>query len=142
MIQIGKFNQLQVLDSSKDGVFLDGLEDGEICLASRLAPENCRSGDFLDVFVYYDSEDRLIATTERPLATVGEFAALKVVSLESFGAFLDWGLPKELFLPFREQTKEIRVGQLVVVFLYLDKSGRISASMPPRGALGLQTALA
>ncbi len=129
MIQIGNFNRLQVLDIAAEGVLLDGLEDGEICLPARMAPDHCRSGDFLDVFVYCDSEDRLVATTETPFATVGEFAALQVVSKEPFGAFLDWGLPKELFLPFREQTREIRVGQIVVVFIYLDKSARISASM-------------
>lgn len=129
MIQIGKLNKLQVLREVDFGVYLDGEEDGEILLPVRYMTDDCQVGDWIEVFVCYDSEDRLMATTERPLAMVGDFAALKVVALERVGAFLDWGLPKNLFLPFAEQTRSLRMGQTVVVYLYLDSSDRIAASM-------------
>ena len=129
MVQIGNFNQLKVVKHVDFGVFLDGGEDGEILLPLRDVPKECDVGDMIDVFICYDSDDRLIATTQNPLAEVGQFACLEVVSLESVGAFLDWGLPKDLFLPFRERTRPVKVGQTVVVFVYLDNTDRICASM-------------
>jgi predicted RNA-binding protein (virulence factor B family) len=130
MAILGKRNTLGIIRESAPGLYLDGGELGEILLPGRYIPANLKPKDKLDVFVYRDSEDRLVATTEIPLATVGEFACLKVVSInDRVGAFLDWGLAKDLLLPFREQERPVRVGQKVVVFVYLDpKSQRIVAS--------------
>lgn len=129
MIQIGQFNKLRVLKHADFGVFLDGGDDGEILLPLRDMPDQCDVGDEVDVFICYDSEDRLIATTAKPKIKVGEFAHLMVKAVENVGAFLDWGLPKDLFLPFAEQTRSLRMGHFVVVYAYVDKSGRLSASM-------------
>jgi predicted RNA-binding protein (virulence factor B family) len=130
MAILGKRNTLSIVRASAPGLYLDGGELGEILLPGRYIPANLKPKDKLDVFVYRDSEDRLVATTEIPHATVGEFACLKVVSInDRVGAFLDWGLAKDLLLPFREQEKPVRVGQKVVVFVYLDpKSERIVAT--------------
>lgn len=130
MAIIGKRNLLSVVRASAPGLYLDGGSLGEILLPGRYIPHDLKPKDQLDVFVYRDSEDRLVATTEIPHANVGEFACLKVVSInDRVGAFLDWGLAKDLLLPFREQEKSVRVGQRVVVFVYLDpKSERIVAS--------------
>jgi uncharacterized protein len=130
MAILGKRNTLGIVRESTPGLYLDGGELGEILLPGRYIPANLKQKDKLDVFIYRDSEDRLVATTEIPLATVGEFAAMKVVSInDRVGAFLDWGLAKDLLLPFREQDKPVRVGQKVVVFVYLDpKTQRIVAS--------------
>lgn len=129
MIEIGRLNKLKVLKHVDFGVFLDGEDDGEILLPLRYMPENCDVGDTVEVFVMFDSEDRLMATTETPKAMVGDFALLKVVAVESVGAFLDWGLAKDLFLPYAEQIHTPRVGQDIIVYVYTDKSDRISASM-------------
>src|SRR5438874_4018813 len=103
MAMIGKLNTLTVLRDSAPGIYLDGGEHGEILLPNRYVPRKIAPGDRLEVFIYRDSEDRLTATTQTPRATVGQVAALKVVSINR-GAFLDWGLAKDLLLPFREQT--------------------------------------
>jgi predicted RNA-binding protein (virulence factor B family) len=129
MLQVGQLNHLKIIKSTDFGLFLDGDSAGEILLPNRYVPEVWEVGDEIEVFIYYDSEDRLVATTLEPFAKVGEFALLKVRSLERVGAFLDWGLPKDLFLPFSEQNREIKIGHDIIVFVYLDKSGRISASM-------------
>lgn len=130
MIQIGKFNTMTVVEKTPQGLYLDGGDDyGDILLPNRFVPENCGEGDQVEAFVCYDSEDRLIAVREKPLAQVGELAILKVVAVEKVGAFLNWGLSKDLFLPFSEQTHDIEIGQDVLVFIYLDKTFRISASM-------------
>ena len=92
MVNIGNYNTLQVLRAVDFGVYLDGGEKGDILLPLRYVPQNYKIGDEIDVFVYYDSEDRIIATTERPYALVGEFAVLKVNSVNSIGVFLDWDL--------------------------------------------------
>ena len=130
MATLGKRNLLSVVRAAAPGLYLDGGELGEILLPGRYIPANLKPKDKLEVFVYRDSEDRLVATTEIPLATVGEFAAMKVVSInDRVGAFLDWGLAKDLLLPFREQERPVRVGQRVVVFVYLDpKTERIVAT--------------
>lgn len=130
MAQIGKHNSLTVLHSTPHGVYLDGAEHGEILLPNRYIPKGTSIGDALNVFVYRDSEDRLVATTEKPFATVGEFATLEVVSVNrTIGAFLHWGLLKDLLLPFREQAEPVRVGDRVVAFIMLDeKTDRIIAT--------------
>jgi len=130
MIKIGEINKLTVLKHVDFGLYLQGDEEtGEILLPRKYINDNCQVGDSLDVFLCYDSEDRLIATTETPKAMVGEFACLKVAETNSVGAFLDWGLPKDLFLPFAEQSHRFQQGDEVVVFLYLDNTNRIAASM-------------
>jgi predicted RNA-binding protein (virulence factor B family) len=130
MAFLGKRNTLGIIRESAPGLYLNGGELGEILLPGRYIPANLKPKDKLDVFVYRDSEDRLVATTEIPLATVGEFACLKVVSINArVGAFLNWGLAKDLLLPFREQERPVRIGQRAVVFVYLDpKSERIVAT--------------
>src|SRR5271169_3478083 len=111
MAILGKRNTLSIVRASGPGLYLDGGELGEILLPGRYIPANLKPKDKLDVFVYRDSEDRLVATTEIPLAMVGEFACLRVVSLhQRVGAFLDWGLAKDLLLPFRERASPPRVG--------------------------------
>ena len=127
---IGERNRLKVVRDAPPGFYLDGEELGEILLPRRYIPARLAPGDELEVFVYRDSEDRLVATTETPRAVVGEFACLEVVSVNrDVGAFLDWGLPKDLLLPFREQETKVRRGEKVVVAIYIDeKTNRIAAS--------------
>jgi predicted RNA-binding protein (virulence factor B family) len=130
MIKVGKFNTLRVDRHVDFGVYLSNAEGTEeVLLPTRFVPEPCDIGSNLEVFVYLDSDDRRIATTETPLAQVGEFAVLKVVEINSVGAFLDWGLSKDLFLPHSEQTRPFSVGQWLIVFIYLDNTERIAASM-------------
>jgi len=130
MAFIGQRNLLPVVRESASGLFLDAGELGEILLPGRYIPHDRGANDKLDVFIYRDSEDRLVATTETPLAMVGDFACLRVVSVNrQIGAFLDWGLPKDLLLPFREQTGPLLVGQKVIVCVCLDtKTDRMMAS--------------
>jgi predicted RNA-binding protein (virulence factor B family) len=128
-VEIGRLNKLKALKQTDFGMFLDGGDDGEILLPRRYVSDDLKVDDEVEVFVHFDSEDRLIATTEKPKAMVGEFAHLMVKSVENVGAFLDWGLGKDLFLPYAEQTRALRIGQAVVVFLYLDNTDRIAASM-------------
>ena len=129
MLNIGKVNRLEVVKSVDFGIYLDGGEAGEILLPSRYVPAGCAPGDPLDVFIYRASEDRLIATTETPYAMVDQCAYLKVVAINRIGAFLDWGLPKDLLVPFSEQHKPMQVGYSYVVYLYLDgETNRIAAS--------------
>jgi len=103
MAILGKMNPLKVVKIVDFGVYLDGMSDGEILMPTRYVPEDCKVGDTLSVFIYKDSEDRLIATTLKPYAMVGEFACLEVESVSEVGAFLDWGLMKQLLVPFNEQ---------------------------------------
>lgn len=129
MTEIGKVNQLKILKSAPQGLYLDGGELGEILLPARYADSSWNPGHTIEVFITLDSEDRLVATTERPVAMVGEFACLRVVSATRIGAFLDWGLPKDLLVPFREQKTEMAEGCSYIVYIYLDRvSGRIVAS--------------
>lgn len=129
MADIGRVNNLTVLRTAPQGVYLQGGWLGEILLPTRYVPDGCKSGDKLDVFIYLDSEDRYIATTEKPLAQVGEVAFLKVAEVNPFGAFLDWGLPKDLLVPFNEQASTMKEGQSYLVYLYSDdESHRIAAS--------------
>jgi predicted RNA-binding protein (virulence factor B family) len=130
MAELGRYNTLTVSHGTAHGAYLDGGEHGEILIPTRYVPSGTQIGDSLEVFIYRDSEDRVIATTEHPLAQVGEFATLRVVSINrQVGAFLDWALPKDLLLPFREQEESLRVGDTVVVRLLVDpKTDRIIAS--------------
>jgi predicted RNA-binding protein (virulence factor B family) len=130
MATLGKRNLLSIIRESTPGLYLDGGDLGEILLPGRYIPADLRPGDKLDVFVYRDSEDRLVATTEKPFAQVGDFACLEVIGVHpSAGAFLNWGLAKDLLLPYREQEKPVSIGKRIVVAICLDeKSNRIYAS--------------
>ena len=128
-IELGKFNILQVVKEVEFGMYLDGGEEGEILLPLRYVPENCKPGDELTVFIYLDNEERLVATTLTPLVQVGEFACLEVAWINQYGAFLNWGLMKDLFVPFREQKMKMQVGKQYVIHAHLDdESYRIVAS--------------
>ena len=124
MNKLGTFQALEVLRLVDFGAYLDGQELGDILLPKRYMPEGCKPGDFLEVFIYLDSEDRVIATNEEPLASAGEFAFLKVVSVNQVGAFLDWGLPKDLLVPFSEQKTKMLEGNWYVVYVYVDDESR------------------
>jgi predicted RNA-binding protein (virulence factor B family) len=130
MAIIGKRNTLAIVRASQPGLYLDGGELGEILLPGRYIPADLAPKQKLDVFVYRDSEDRLVATTEQPHAMVGEFGYMQVKNVNpQIGAFLDWGLAKDLLIPFREQEFPLRVGDWVVVYVGLDvKTNRIIAS--------------
>jgi hypothetical protein len=130
MTKIGRINNLKIIKTVDFGVYLDGENLGEILLPKRYIPENSKLNDKLDVFIYFDSENRIIATTETPKVMVGECAFLKVVSNNSsVGAFLDWGLPKDLLVPLSEQRKEMQINKSYVVYVYLDdRTERIVAS--------------
>lgn len=121
MIQVGKYNTLEVLRKAEHGFYLRGDKENDILLPNVYAPESCQIGDEIEVFIYRDSEDRLIATNLKPYATVGEFAGLKVVATNSVGAFMDWGLAKDLLVPFREQAERMVVGRTYVVYVWLDE---------------------
>ena len=126
---LGKYNQLEVVKEVDFGVYLDGGDDGEILLPSRYVPEGCKPGDVLNVFIYLDNEERLIATTLQPKVQVDEFACLEVAWINEYGAFLDWGLMKDLFVPFREQKMKMQKGRSYVVHAHVDEeSYRIMAS--------------
>ncbi len=128
-IELGKFNHLEVVKQVDFGVYLDGDELGEILLPTRYVPVSCEIGDFLNVFLYLDSEERLIATTLTPYVQVGQFAFLEVAWINQFGAFLNWGLMKDLFVPFSEQKMKMQVGKKYIIYAYLDEeSYRIVAS--------------
>lgn len=129
-VKVGRTNVLRVVKRLPFGAYLvAGSEKEEILLPKRYEPEDCKVDDLLKVFIYYDSEDRIIATTDHPLAQVDECAYLKVVDVNQVGAFMDMGLMKDLFVPFAEQETPMNKGEYYVVHLYLDEhSGRIMAS--------------
>ena len=128
MLNIGKINKLNVVKKQGADVYLDNGTSGKVLLADKKLPENCQVGDALDVFVYVDSEGHLAGTTKIPLAQVDDIAWLKVVSLNYVGAFLDWGLPKDLLVPFSEQHHEMEVGKSYLVKVFLDEKNRIAAT--------------
>lgn len=129
MANIGRYNTLRVIKEVDFGVYLDGETEGEILMPVRYVPRNCKAGDFVDVFLYLDSEDRPIATTEEPFAQVGEFAMLRVQSVNKIGTFLDWGIMKDLLVPFREQKVTMTEGRSYLVYIYVDEeTHRIVAS--------------
>ena len=128
-VVLGKYNQLEVVKEVDFGIYLDGGDDGEILLPSRYVPEGCKPGDVLNVFIYLDNEERLIATTLQTKVQVGEFACLEVAWINEYGAFLDWGLMKDLFVPFREQKMKMQKGRSYVIHAHVDEeSYRIMAS--------------
>lgn len=130
MALLGRINQLIILRESDHGFYLDGGPLGEILLPTREVPADVEQGDEVTVFVSRDSEDRIVATTQLPLCQAGEFAGLRVIEVnDRIGAFLDWGLPKDLLLPFAEQSKKVGTGQKVVVRIIIDeKTNRIIAT--------------
>ncbi len=129
MAQIGGMNSLRVAKIVSIGCYLDGEELGEILLPRRYVPLNTQVDDTVEVFIYLDSEDRIIATTEKPLLMVGEIGRLQVVSVTNSGAFLHWGLTKDLFVPFREQRQRMEVGKWYIVAVYFDhETNRLAAS--------------
>ena len=129
MVEIGRYNTLTVVKVVDFGVYLDGEERGEILMPKEYVPANCFPDDEVRVFVYFDSEDRIVATTEIPNVLVGGFAFLRVVAVSQVGAFLDWGLRKDLLVPFREQREPMVEGKSYLVYAYVDKaSDRIVAS--------------
>ncbi len=128
-VEIGKFNKLQVVKIADHGVYVDGGEEGAILLPNRYVPEGTDIEDCLEVFLYFDSDDLLIATTESPKAMVGDVQLLKVVDTNRVGAFLDWGLPKDLLVPYSEQQHPMKEGESYVVYVFHDhKTDRILAS--------------
>jgi nucleic acid-binding protein yitL len=128
-IKLGDYNRLTIVKEVDFGIYLDGGDEGEILLPKRYVPENCKSGDELEVFLYLDQDERLIATTQHPLAKVGEFACLEVAWVNQYGAFLNWGLMKDLFCPFHEQKQRMEIGNRYVVAVFIDEeSYRIAAS--------------
>lgn len=128
-IELGRFNRLEVVKQVDFGMYLDGGEEGEILLPARYVPEGCEVGDWLNVFLYLDNEERLIATTLTPLVQVGQFACLEVAWINQYGAFLNWGLMKDLFVPFSEQKMKMEVGRKYIVHAHVDEeSYRIVAS--------------
>ncbi len=129
MSKIGRLNKLKVIREVEFGVYLDGEIHGEILLPRSDMLERYNIDDEVEVFIYFDSEDRIIATTKKPKLMVGEFGHLKVVSITTIGAFLDWGLTKDLFVPFNEQKEIMEEGNEYLVHAFFDeKSNRIAAS--------------
>jgi predicted RNA-binding protein (virulence factor B family) len=132
MIELGKVQKLKVIRMTKIGAFLNtqyGSDEEDILLPRNQVSQDIETGDEVEVFVYKDSEDRMIATMKKPGITLGEIAPLRVADISKFGAFLDWGLEKDLFLPFKEQTYEVKKDGEYLVGLYIDKSNRLCASM-------------
>ena len=131
MALIGRFNSLQIIKRTDFGLYLDAEQDGEMLLPNRYIPKDqpTEAGDWINVFVYLDSEDRIIATTQKPKVQVGQFASLKVVEVNRIGIFLDWGLPKDLLLPHSEEKRPLQVGDYCVVYVYIDqRTHRITAT--------------
>ena len=129
MAEIGKFNVLTAAKSTPQGMYLTDEDNNEILLPNRYVPESCKIGTKLNVFIYLDSEDRIIATTKSPKAIVGDFACLEVKDVNNVGAFLDWGLEKDLFVPFKEQRRPLYKGESCVFYIYVDpETDRLLAS--------------
>lgn len=128
MAQIGQMNRLKIIKSLEFGLYVDAEDLGEVLVPKRYAPNNAEVGQMIDVFIYLDSQDRLVATTDKPLAYVGEVAYLRVNQVNRTGAFLDWGMPKDLMVPFAEQRVPMEAERSYCVYLYIDNSGRVAAS--------------
>lgn len=129
MVQLGQYNTLPILRFVDFGLYLDGGDSLEILMPKRYMPEGAKEGDEIRVFVYQDSEARLIATNEHPYATVGQFANLRINSVNQTGAFADWGTSKELLIPHREQTVKMEEGHRYIIYIYIDQvSGRIAGT--------------
>ena len=129
MVKLGQYNLLRVIKKVDFGFYLDGDKNGDILLPRKYAHQNTVIGDSIEVFIYLDSEDRIVATTLKPKALVGECAYLKVVEVNRIGAFMDWGLPKDLLVPFNQQQKPMQKGYSYTVYVYVDDlTERIAAS--------------
>ncbi len=129
MTETGRFNRLTVIDKRDSGVLLDGKELGELFMPGSLSSAEHNIGDTVEVFVFHDSDNTLIATTKRPYAMAGDFALLKAVSITGVGAFLDWGLKKDLLVPFSEQKEKMEEGRSYIVHVYRDeRTNRIAGS--------------
>ena len=130
-MKLGEFQSLQVVKQVDFGIYLAEHPEDEtrVLLPQKQVPADIKIGDEMEVFLYKDSKDRLIATVNKPKLVLGGYAALKVLSIGNIGAFLDWGLEKDLFLPFKEMTENVQEGDEVLVTLYIDKSRRLCASM-------------
>lgn len=129
MIEIGRFNRLKILRHTNPGLFLGDAEDNEVLLPNRYVPNDFEIDNFLDVFVYLDNEERLVAVTDIPYIQKGDFALLRCNAVNQYGAFLDWGMLKELFCPFKEQAYKMIKGGWYLVHCYLDeKTDRLVAS--------------
>ncbi|WP_425446467.1 CvfB family protein [Dethiothermospora halolimnae] len=132
MIKLGKMQKLKVIKKASQGIYLNeegNKKTGNILLPKKEVPSNIDIGDEIEVFIYKDSKDRIIATTKKPKLMVGDIGSLKVSDTTRIGAFLDWGLDKDLFLPFREQKGRIKPGRRCLVTLYVDKTSRLCATM-------------
>ncbi len=139
MAQIGRMNKLTVTRIQDYGAHLDGDGSGDILLPKRYVPENCRPGDEIEVFVFAEGPKRLRATTRKPYAQVGEFALLRVAANSSAGSFMEWGLPKDLLVPKKEQHGKMDAGRSYVVYVFLDEqNNRITASAKIDKFLDLQ----
>ncbi|GAB6043924.1 CvfB family protein [Endothiovibrio diazotrophicus] len=128
MVEVGRFNRLRVVKEVPFGRYLEGEEWGEILLPNRFVPAGTRVGDVVEVFLYFDSEGEIIATTQRPRAKLGEFAYLQVIDRSQAGAFLDWGLDKDLLAPVPEQRRPMEIGKSYIVHVKQDGEGRLVAS--------------
>ena len=128
MLEIGRFNELTIVKQLPRGLQLDGGDAGEILLPKQYVTEEMEIGEQVKVFIYRDSEERLIATTQTPYAQVGDFAYLNIVDESPVGAFLDWGLPKDILVPFSEQSNRLEKGRKTLVRIYLDDKDRLTAS--------------
>jgi uncharacterized protein len=128
MVHVGQFNKLKVIKEVAFGVYLDGEEFGEVLLPSKVVPKGTLIGDEVNVFIYFDSEDKIIVTTKRPRAFVGSFASLRVIDINRAGAFLDWGLDKDLLVPKALQHRPMTLNNYYVVYIFNDNEGRIVAS--------------
>ena len=140
MLRLGDYNTLRIVKTVDFGLYLDGGEEGEILLPQRYVTKNMHVGDEIEVFLYLDQEERPVATTERPYAKVGEFAYLEVAWVNQFGAFLKWGLMKDLFCPFREQKKRMEQGHSYIVYIKVDEdSYRLMATAKVEKYLSVPT---
>lgn len=131
MLELGKRQVLEIVKKTDFGIYLAESEDSQdkVLLPKKEVSEGASCGDKMDVFLYRDSKDRMIATTRHPKLMLGEVAVLEVKDVTKIGAFLDWGLEKDLMLPFKQQTRKVRQGEQCLVALYIDKSGRLAATM-------------
>ena len=150
MVEVGRFNRLKVVKAVPFGLYLDGDDWGEVLLPSRFVPKGTEVGDVVEVFLYFDSEDEIIATTQRPRAKLGGFAFLEVVDGNPVGASLDWGLDKDLLAPRPEQRRPMEIGKSYIVYVKRDGEGRLVASskidrfldkLPPRFKPGEEVSL-
>ena len=140
MLRLGDYNTLRIVKTVDFGLYLDGGEEGEILLPQRYVTKDMHIGDEIEVFLYLDQEERPVATTERPYAKVGEFAYLEVAWVNQFGAFLKWGLMKDLFCPFREQKKRMEQGHSYIVYIKVDEdSYRLMATAKVEKYLSIPT---